>query len=94
MNFTLGTTISSQKFESDLLQKLEDGTIVNFEEENLNNDVDFYFSDIFLGIHYKLVKGILTFNPGLTFHKYKVEDRQLSTTDTNELTKFLFLMFI
>ncbi len=89
LNFTLGTTLSSQKFESNLSQVLEDGTIVDFEEENLNNDVDFYFSDIFLGIHYKLVKGILTFNPGVSIHKYKVEDKQLGTTDTDELTKFL-----
>ena len=89
LNFTFGTTLSSQKFESDLSQKLEDGTTVNFEEENLNNDVSYYFSDVFLGIHYKLVKGILTFNPGLTIHKYKVEDKQLGTTDTDNLTKFL-----
>jgi len=89
LNFTFGTTLSSQKFESDLSQKLEDGTTVNFEEENLNNDVSYYFSDVFLGIHYKLVKGILTFNPGLTVHKYKVEDKQLGTTDTDNLTKFL-----
>ena len=89
LNFTLGTTLSSQKFESDLLQKLEDGTTVNFEEENLNNDVDFYFSDVFLGIHYKLVKGILTFNPGISLHKYKIEDKQLGTIDTDELTKIL-----
>lgn len=89
LDFTLGTTIASQRFESDLSQELEDGTILNFEEENLNNDVDFYFSDIFLGIHYKLVKGILTFNPGLTIHKYRVEEEQLGTTNTDELTKFL-----
>jgi len=89
LNFTFGTTLSSQKFASDLSQKLEDGTTVNFEEENLNNDVSYYFSDVFLGIHYKLVKGILTFNPGLTVHKYKVEDKQLGTTDTDNLTKFL-----
>ena len=89
LNFTLGTTLSSQKFESDLSQKLENDSVVNFDEENLNNDVDFYFSDIFLGIHYKLVKGILTFNPGLSIHKYKVEDVQLGTTDTDELTKVL-----
>jgi len=89
LNFTFGTTLSSQKFASDLSQKLEDGTTVNFEEENLNNDVSYYFSDVFLGIHYKLVKGILTFNPGLTIHKYKVEDKQLGTTDTDNLTKFL-----
>lgn len=89
LNFTLGTTLSSQKFESNLSQVIEDGTIVDFEEENLNNDVDFYFSDVFLGIHYKLVKGILTFNPGVSLHKYKIEDKQLGTIDTDELTKFL-----
>ncbi|MEN8187495.1 MAG: carboxypeptidase-like regulatory domain-containing protein [Bacteroidota bacterium] len=89
LNFTLGTTLSSQNFESYLRQTLEDGSVVNFDEEILNNGIDFYFSDVFLAIHYKLVKGIFTFNPGVSIHKYKIEDEQLSTTDTDKLTKVL-----
>ncbi len=89
LNFTLGATLSSQKFESNLSQELEDESVVDFDEENLNNDVDFSFSDIFLGIYYKLVTGILTFNPGISIHRYRIEDKQLGSKNIDEITKIL-----
>ena len=89
LNFALGATIVNQKFESDISQNLDNGETIEFDEVNLSNDVNYYFRDLFLGVHYKLVKGIFTFNPGLTIHNYKVKDEQLGTTDTDGISKIL-----
>jgi hypothetical protein len=89
LNFTFGSTFSSQNFKSNISQNLDDGTTIDFEEENLNNDVDFNFNDVFLALHYKMVEGIFTFEPGVSVHQYKIKDEQLGTTDTDNLTKVL-----
>ena len=70
INISLGTTLSGQSFTSNIQQTLDNGSILNFNETNLNNDVDYNFSDLFLGVHYKMVSGIFTFNPGVTIHQY------------------------
>ena len=89
LNFTFGTTLSSQNFESSISQNLEDGTQIDFEEEDLNNDVKYNFTDVFLAVHYKMVEGIFTFEPGVSLHQYKIKDEQLGTTGTDNLTKVL-----
>ncbi len=89
INVSLGSTASSQKFTSDISQNLEDGNEINFEEDYLNNDVKYNFTDIFLGVHYKMVKGIFTFDPGVYFHQYKIKDTQLGTEDVEKLSKVL-----
>lgn len=89
INFTLGSTLSSQKLESTITQNLEDGTEVVFDQENLNNDVKYNFTDVFLAAHYKMVSGIFTFDPGVILHQYKIKDDQLGTIEKRSLTKVL-----
>lgn len=89
INLSLGTTLSGQSFSSGISQTLDNGSVVNFNESNLNNDVDFNFSDLFLGVHYKMVSGIFTFNPGVTIHQYNTKDTQLGTVNKDNLTKVL-----
>ncbi|MBT8384892.1 MAG: TonB-dependent receptor, partial [Bacteroidia bacterium] len=89
INISLGTTLSGQSFSSGISQTLDNGSVVNFNESNLNNDVDFNFSDLFLGVHYKMVSGIFTFNPGITIHQYNTKDTQLGTVNKDNLTKVL-----
>lgn len=89
INFTLGTTLSSQKLESTITQNLEDGTEVVLDQENITNDVKYNFTDVFLAAHYKMVSGIFTFDPGVILHQYTIKDTQLGTVDKESLTKVL-----
>ena len=94
VNFTLGTTVSEQRFNSKIFQILDNGTSEDFNESALNNDVDFSFSDAYLGMHYKLVAGKFTLNPGFHVHAYKATNTQLGTSVSDDLVNIVPDMFI
>jgi len=85
LNFTLGTTYSNQKFNSNIFQLLDNGDRndlqkskeTNGETFSLENDVLYGFTDIFLGLHYKVKTGQFIFTPGLTLHNYNVKNEQM-----------------
>ncbi len=77
LNFTFGTVLNSQKFQSNIYQKLDDNSVLNFTNSNLNNEVTFNFTDLFLGLHYKLQTGIFTLTPGISAHQYISKNTQL-----------------
>ena len=77
LNFTLGSVVNTQTYKSDIFQTLDDNSVTNFTANNLNNDVDFNFTDVFLGLHYKLQTGIFTLTPGLSAHQYVSKNTQL-----------------
>ncbi|WP_245949282.1 TonB-dependent receptor [Lutibacter citreus] len=89
INISLGTTFSGQNFDSNISQKLDDGTSLNFTDSSLNNDVKYNFSDIFIGANYKMVSGILTFQPGVSLHQYSIKDTQLGSVNKDDLTMLL-----
>ncbi len=89
LNFTLGSSITSQHLDSNIFETLADNSINNFTESNLINDVDFNFSDIFLGVHYKLQTGKFIVTPGVSLHQYTSKNEQLSNTVKNTPTKLL-----
>lgn len=82
LNFTLGTTFSNQRFNSGIFQILDNGNRNNFEEDDFNNDVSYTFSDVFLGLHYKLKTGKFIITPGLTLHNYNLRNEQLGSTSS------------
>lgn len=82
LNFTLGTTFSNQRFNSGIFQILDNGNRNNFEADDFNNDVSYTFSDVFLGLHYKLKTGKFTITPGLTLHNYNLRNEQLGSTSS------------
>ncbi|MCB0457060.1 MAG: TonB-dependent receptor [Flavobacteriaceae bacterium] len=90
INFTLGSTLSRQKFNSNMFQLLDNGDREDFSEtleiegENqpLVNSVTYGFSDVFLGLHYKFKTGQFTFSPGATLHNYTLKNEQLGTSET------------
>ena len=85
LNLTLGTTQSRQDFNSAIFQILDNGNQNAFTDANLNNDVVYRFSDLFLGAHYKFKTGIFTLTPGVTLHNYNVASEQLGIeTSENE----------
>lgn len=93
LNFTLGTTQSRQHFDSGIFEIFE-GTRSRLDEsvadeetgetQSLRNGVKFHFSDIFLGLHYKVKTGKVTWTPGLTLHNFRTESDQNLTTTIDE----------
>lgn len=79
LNFTLGATLSDQKFGSGIFQILDNGNENTFTESDFNNDVNYNFTDTFLGVHYKLKTGKFTITPGVSLHNYRLKNEQLGS---------------
>ena len=89
INFTVGSTQSRQDYNTNLFQIVGENTQDDIPEtlsgNSFVNDVQFNFSDWFLGAHYKFKTGIYTFTPGVTLHRYGVKSDQAgSVTDLVE----------
>jgi len=91
INFTLGSTLSKQLFDSNIFQLLDNDDRIDFEDAlpdpnddvySLINDVQYNFTDLFLGAHYKFKTGKFTFTPGLTLHNYILKNEQLGNAIT------------
>jgi hypothetical protein len=89
INITAAATISHQNFDSSLFQILDDETRNPLNNVNLNNDVTYNFTDLYVGLKYKMVTGILTVSPGLTLHQYLTKDTQLGNTIETDNLKLL-----
>ncbi|RTE52884.1 TonB-dependent receptor [Arenibacter aquaticus] len=94
LNFTLGTTQSHQNFDSNIFQILDNDTSLGFVDPEFNNDVTYSISDLYLGLHYKVIAGIFTFNPGVTLHQYGAKNSQLGSTIKDDLTALLPDLYI
>ncbi|MEM7185114.1 MAG: carboxypeptidase regulatory-like domain-containing protein [Bacteroidota bacterium] len=90
INLTLGTTQSNQQFNSNIFQLLTNGNRLDLQRsvpiegttEPLSNDVEYGFSDLFLGVHYKVKTGKFIFTPGATLHNFNIKNTQLGTTES------------
>ncbi|MBL86970.1 MAG: TonB-dependent receptor [Winogradskyella sp.] len=89
INLTLGTIFSNQRFNSNIFQFLDDGTrldptpTITNEGESLsaeNDNVEYRFSDVYLGVHYRFKTGKFTFTPGVSFHAYSNQNTQNGDT--------------
>ncbi len=89
INVTLGNTYSYQNFDSHIFQILDNGTQNNLTDAKNNNDVNYAFNDVFLGLHYKFLLGKFTFNPGVSFHNYQTNDEQLGSSNKNSFNRLL-----
>ncbi|WP_458627740.1 carboxypeptidase regulatory-like domain-containing protein [Winogradskyella sp. PC D3.3] len=98
INFTLGTILSTQKFNSNIFQFLDDGSfydpIASLTDTDgdvlLNeNDTEYNFSDIYLGFHYRLKTGIFTITPGFSVHAYGNKNIQFGETYEDNFVRLL-----
>ena len=89
LNLTLGTTQSRQDFDSSIFQILDDNSTLNLEAPSLNNQVEFDFSDVYLGAHIRFISGIFTVEPGFAYHNFETNDMQLGSTYSNNMYKIL-----
>ncbi|REE08013.1 outer membrane beta-barrel protein [Winogradskyella pacifica] len=98
INFTLGTILSNQKFNSNIFQFLDDGSffdptanLTNKEGDLLRNenDTEYNFSDIYLGFHYRLKTGKFTITPGFSVHAYGNKNTQFGETYEDNFFRIL-----
>ena len=93
INLTLGTIFSRQIFNSSIFQFLSDGSkfypMPTFNEGRATNDTEYNFSDVYLGIHYRLKSGKFTFTPGFSLHAYGNNNIQFGETYQDNFFRFL-----
>ncbi len=100
LNFTAGTIFSRQRFDSNIFQFLEDGTVFNptpdpellgvdRESITVDNDVVYNFSDIYVGALYRLKTGIFTLSPGFSVHAYGNQNSQNGVTYEDNFFRIL-----
>lgn len=94
LNFSLGTTLSEQSFQSSIFELLEGNTTATLEDNLFKNNVSFDFQDLYAGFHYKVISGKFTFNPGFNVHTYKATNTQLGTSVTDNLTNIVPDLFV
>ncbi|WP_299098885.1 TonB-dependent receptor [uncultured Winogradskyella sp.] len=97
INFTLGTILSNQQFDSNIFQFLDDGTFFDPTATLTNdgdllrneNDIEYNFSDVYLGLHYTLKTGKFTITPGFSVHAYGNKNTQFGTTYEDNFLRLL-----
>ncbi|MEC3907651.1 TonB-dependent receptor [Tamlana sp. 2201CG12-4] len=93
LNYTLGTIYSRQDFDSNIFQYLDDDTVFeptpDFNDGLATNDIGYTFSDVYLGLHYRLRSGIFTFTPGVSGHAYSAKNTQFNEKYTDNFFRLL-----
>ncbi len=93
INLTLGTIFSNQNFNSNLFQFLDDGSlftpIPTINNGQNTNDVDYNFSDVYLGFRYRLKTGKFTITPGFSAHAYGNKNSQSGETFKDNFFRIL-----
>jgi len=82
-NVTIGTTQVRQEYDSSIANYVGDQLNV-LDAANLSNDVRYDFSDVYTALRYRVKSGKITFNPGLTLHKYDINTLQDATLNAKE----------
>lgn len=81
INFKIGNTYSSQQLNSNMLERISDGTDIPIADIGLTNLVDYTFQDYYVGVLYKTKLGKLTLTPALNLHYYDIENVQNGVTE-------------
>jgi len=93
INFTLGTIYSKQDFSSNIFQFLDDNSKYETTPTINNgldyNDISYTFSDVYLGLHYRLKSGIFTFTPGVSVHAYSSKNNQFNVNYKDNFFRLL-----
>ena len=93
LNLTLGTILSRQNFDSTIFQFLSQETqfqpTPTFNNGLATNDVEYNFSDLYLGVHYRFRTGKFTFTPGFSIHAYGNSNQQNNVLVEDNFIRFL-----
>lgn len=93
LNFTLGTILSRQEFNSNIFQFLKNDVkfdpTPNINDARDSNNIVYNFSDIYLGTHYRVKYGKFTFTPGFSIHAYGNRNSQFDASITDNFLRIL-----
>ena len=89
INVTIGNTYSYQNFNSNIFQILDNGMQNNLTNSSNTNDVNYAFNDAFIGLHYKMLFGKFTLNPGVSIHQFNTNDTQLNSSNKMSFNRVL-----
>ncbi|CAH8282507.1 carboxypeptidase-like protein [Mariniflexile fucanivorans] len=93
INFTFGSILSSQKFNSEIFQFLDDNSEFDPTPTILNgldtNAIEYNFTDLYLAAHYRLKSGKFTFTPGVSAHAYSTNNTQFNVKTTDNFFRIL-----
>ena len=93
LNFTLGTILSRQEFNSNIFQFLDDGLVFEptptINDGKATNYTEYNFSDVYLGVHYRVKTGKFTFTPGFSVHSYGNKNSQFNETYKDNFFRIL-----
>ena len=89
INVTIGNTYSYQNFNSNIFQILDNGMQNNLTNSSNTNDVNYAFNDAFIGLHYKMLFGKFTLNPGVSIHQFNTNDTQMNSSNKMSFNRVL-----
>lgn len=93
LNLTLGTIFSRQEFSSNIFQFLMDGSqfkpLPMINGGIAINDTKYSFSDVYLGVHYRVKTGKFTITPGFSVHAYGNKNIQFGEIFEDNFFRFL-----
>ncbi len=93
LNLTVGSILSQQEFKSSIFQFLDNGTLFNPNPLDLNasnlNNISYNFTDLYVGLHYKLKSGLFTFTPGFSAHAYSWNNTQFNEKYKDDFYRIL-----
>lgn len=93
LNFTLGTILSRQDFNSNIFQFLENNSQFNpiplINNGLASNDTQYNFSDFYLGMRYRLKAGKFTLVPGFSAHAYGNRNSQFGVSFKDNFFRLL-----
>lgn len=76
---------NSSLFKTEDYQVLENKSVNSFKTFGFDNNLDYTFSDFYLGINHKFKSGILTVNSGIFGHNYNWEANQQTNYKNDKL---------
>ena len=93
LNVTFGVILSRQEFNSTIFQFLDDGSFIRPEprinEGRAENDTEYTFSDIYMGLRYRVKTGKFTITPGISVHAYRNSNTQFEETFEDNFFRLL-----
>ncbi len=89
LDIAMGNKFVWQSLTSSMSQILDNNQPQILEDEWLKNEAEYHYTDLFLGIYYKILWGKMTIRSGLSGHYYYLKDSQTGQTNTLHNTLLL-----
>ncbi|BAO54492.1 carboxypeptidase regulatory-like domain-containing protein [Nonlabens marinus] len=89
INLTVGGIFNKQDYNSNIFQILGGDTRNDLTDPDLINNVEYNYTDLYAGLHYKIITGKFTITPGFHYHNITTKDEQNGETNEIKTSKIL-----